>query len=61
MSEWCEAISVPTKRVQHHDPDFSGYLQGLHDEVNAFVGEAILKDTMYSPILVEVQGEWRGA
>ena len=52
-SKCCEAILVPTKGVRHHDPDFSGYLQGLHDEVNAFMGEAILEDTMYSPILVE--------
>ena len=39
--------------VRHHDPDFSGYLQGLHDEVDAFIGEVILKDTTYSFILVE--------
>ena len=52
-SKWREAILAPTKGVQHHDPDFSGYLQGLHDEVDAFVDEVILEDTMYSPILVE--------
>ena len=52
-NEWCEAISVPTERVQHHDPDFSGYLQGLHNKINAFVDKAILKDTMNFPILVE--------
>ena len=52
-NKWCEAILMPTERVQHHVSDFSGYLQGLHNKVDTFVDEAILKDTMYFPILVE--------
>ena len=52
-NEWCKAISTPTERVQHHDPNFSGYLQVLHNKINAFMDKVILKDTTYFPILLE--------
>ena len=52
-NEWCEAILALTERVQHHDPDFSSYLQGLHNKINAFMDKVILMDTTNFPILVE--------